>query len=277
MMPTDSPPCDGCRNGTDFHVPITMAFQPILSMAKRRVFAHEALVRGADGSGAGAVFSQVTEDTRYLFDQTCRIKAIELAARLNLVDDGALLSINFLPNAVYNPRACIRITLDAARQVGFPIDRIMFEFTEGEKVNPAHLLNILRHYRALGFLTAIDDFGAGYAGMALLADFVPDVVKLDMHLIRGCDEDPIRRTMLAHMVSMLKELDVAVVCEGIETPEEYETLRRLGVDLMQGYLFARPAFEALSVPVWPEPGDPFGAWPEPDTAAAAILDRRAAG
>lgn len=231
---------------------ITMAFQPIISLAVRRVFAYEALVRGRGGAGAGVVLSQVTEENRYLFDQSCRSRAIGLAANLNLAGGGAMLSINFLPNAVYDPRACIRVTLDAARRAGFPVDRIMFEFTESERVDPAHLLNILQHYRSLGFRTAIDDFGAGYAGMGLLVDFVPDVVKIDMHLVRGCDRDPNRRRILCNIVHMLQDLAVTVVCEGIETEGEVETLRDIGVDLMQGYFFARPALEALPVPRWPD-------------------------
>ncbi|SEO85842.1 EAL domain, c-di-GMP-specific phosphodiesterase class I (or its enzymatically inactive variant) [Salinihabitans flavidus] len=249
---TNPEPCDGCRNGATFHKPISMAYQPIVSLRERRVFAYEALVRGTDGSGAAAVFQEVTDKNRYLFDQVCRSTAIDLASRLGLAGTGAFLSINFLTDAVYDPRACIRVTLEAAERAGFPTDRIMFEFTEAEKVEPAHLLNILRHYRSLGFLTAIDDFGAGYAGLGLLCDFVPDVAKLDMHLIRDCDTDPTRRKILAHTVSMLRDLGSEVICEGIETPEEAAVLQDMDVDLMQGYLFAKPAYEALPAIAWPE-------------------------
>ncbi|CUH37165.1 Blue light-and temperature-regulated antirepressor YcgF [Jannaschia seosinensis] len=244
-------PCTACRDGAEFEVPISMAFQPIISAGGQSVFAYEALVRGADGAGAGAVPSRVNEATRYTFDQTCRRTAIAKAAELDLAKDGAMLSINFLPNAVYNPRACIRVTLDAAKDAGFPNDRIMFEFTESEKVDPEHLLGILKHYRSLGFLTAIDDFGAGYAGLGLLANFVPDVVKLDMHLVRNIDTCETRRSILKHTVPMLNDLGVTIIAEGIETLGEYEALRTLGIDLMQGYLFAKPAFEALPEPSWP--------------------------
>lgn len=229
-----------------------MAFQPILSLDDRHPFAYEALVRGADGSGAAAVLQDVTQKNRYLFDQVCRSTAIGLASSLGIAETKALLSINFLPNAVYDPRACIRVTLDAAERSGSPIDRIMFEFTETEKVDPPHLLNILHHYRSLGFLTAIDDFGAGYSGIGLLSDFVPDVVKLDMNLIRGCDVSVTRQTILKHTISMLRDLDCKVICEGVETLEEAACLRDMGVDLMQGFLFARPAFEALPETEWPE-------------------------
>lgn len=247
---TNPTPCKGCRSGTTFHKSISMAFQPILSLHDKNVFAYEALVRGSDGSGAAAVFEEVTTDNVYLFDQVCRSTAIGLASRLGIADTDALLSINFLPNAVYDPRACIRVTLDAAERTGFPIDRIMFEFTETEKVDPKHLLNILDHYRKLGFLTAIDDFGAGFAGIGLLADFVPDVVKLDMQLIRGCDTDVTRRKILGHTIAMLHDLGTQVICEGIETIDEANILRDLRADLMQGYLFAKPAFEALPETMW---------------------------
>lgn len=243
--------CEGCRNGAGFDIPISMAFQPILSVDQHRIFAYEALLRGADGAPAGQVFERVNDHNRYTFDQTCRSTAIALAARLDLARDGAFLSINFLPNAVYDPRACIRVTLDTADRTGFPTDRIMFEFTESEKVCPDHLLDILRHYRKLGFLTAIDDFGAGFAGLNLLSEFVPDVVKIDMHLVRNCDNDRVKHMILDRNIALLRDLGVTVICEGIETAGEYAALRDLGVDLMQGYFFARPGFETLPDPVWP--------------------------
>jgi EAL domain-containing protein (putative c-di-GMP-specific phosphodiesterase class I) len=253
-------------------MPISMAFQPIVSVGARRVFAYEALVRGTDGSGAGAVFDRVTAENRYVFDQSCRSTAIGLASALGMADRDAILSINFLPDAVYDPRACIRVTLDAARKADFPVDRIMFEFVETERVDPGHLLNILAHYRALGFLTAIDDFGAGYAGAGLLCDFVPDVVKLDMGLVRGCDADPVRRTILRHTVAMLQDLGCAVVAEGIETRAEYDTVRDSGVDLVQGYLFAAPGFETLPDPWMPEAD---GAAPAPAGVPGPAVERGA--
>lgn len=229
-----------------------MAFQPIVNVRTREIFAYEALLRGTDGTGAGAVQAQVTEDTRYAFDQRCRVTSIELAAQLDLARDGAFLSINFLPNAVYEPRACIRLTLDTARRTGFPLDRIIFEFTETEQIDTAHLLNILRSYRTLGFKTAIDDFGAGFAGLGLLCAFQPDLVKLDMDLTRGIDSSPVKRAIVGHTVHMLNDLGIGIVCEGLETWEEVACLRAMGVETMQGYVFAKPALEALPVPRWPE-------------------------
>ncbi|MEM7752403.1 MAG: EAL domain-containing protein [Pseudomonadota bacterium] len=237
--------CTACRNGKAFDVPITMAFQPIVSISTGQVFAYEALVRGLDERGAVLIFEAVSDQTIYAFDQKCRVTAIEWADRLGVADTGALLSINFLPNAVYNPTACIQLTLEAAERTGFPVDQIMFEFTESERIDTIHLLGILEAYRDLGFHTAIDDFGAGYAGLDLLARFQPDIVKLDMELIRDIDTHPAKFAILRHLTNMMHELNVRVICEGIETTDEALALMDCGIDLMQGFLFAQPAFQSL--------------------------------
>lgn len=244
--------CKKCAEGGEFPLEISMAFQPIVDVETGTVLAHEALVRGARGQPAGSVLSAVSEKSRYAFDQACRVKAIEMAAGLGVAQQGSLLSINFLPNAVYEPKACIRATLGAAMRCGFPLNAIIFEFTEVEQLDVAHLLNILRTYRAMGFKTAIDDFGAGWSGLGLLSLFTPDIVKLDMELIRNIDTRRESRIIVAHTLAMLDELGVMAVCEGVETVAEYEVLRDLGVRHMQGYLFARPAFAALADVVLPQ-------------------------
>jgi EAL domain-containing protein (putative c-di-GMP-specific phosphodiesterase class I) len=247
----DSFACQGCRDGGGFGIPISMAFQPIADVISCSVFAHEALVRGVDGQGAPEVLSLVSEDNRYGFDQLCRTTAIDLAGRLGLGQTGASLAINFLPNAVYNPAACIKTTLAAAERTRFPLDRIIFEFSEVERLDTGRLLTILRAYRDIGFRTALDDFGAEFAGVGVLAKFQPDVVKLDIDLIRGIDQDRAKRTIVGHCLKMVKDIGAQAVCEGVETPGEFAVLRDMGATLMQGFLLARPAFEGLAEPVWP--------------------------
>lgn len=242
------PTCEGCRDGAAFTPAFSMAFQPIVDLASRSVFAYEALARGPAGQGAAHVLSAVEASNRYAFDQQCRVKAIELAARLGVAAQGAHLSINFLPGAVYDPRACIRLTLATAERTGFPTERIIFEFTENEELDVRHVLDILAHYRALGFRTAIDDFGAGHAGLNLLTRFQPDIVKLDMALIRDIDADPVKRTVVKNLVRLFDDLGVQVVCEGVETSAELAVLTDLGIRFVQGYLIARPGFEALPAP-----------------------------
>ena len=240
--------CDGCRNAdaNNFAIPFTMAFQPIVDVEAGTIWGYESLVRGIAGESAFQVLSQLTPENRYAFDQACRVKAIELAGA-KLADPTAKLSINFLPNAVYRPQMCIRSTLESARAHGFPLERLIFEAVEGEHVESnKHLMNILREYREFGFKTAIDDFGAGYSGLNLLADFQPDLIKLDMALIRDIHRDRVRQTIVRNVVNMCRELDVEVIAEGIEVAEERDFLADCGIYLMQGYWFARPAFKSLA-------------------------------
>lgn len=235
--------CKQCLESTDLGFDFTMAFQPIIRSSSKQIFGYEALVRGLQNESAYSIISQVTDANRYRFDQLCRIKAIALASTLNVT---SMVSINFLPNAVYRPERCIRTTLEAATAYNFPISQIMFEFTEVEKVEDTkHIKHIVDYYRNLGFKTAIDDFGSGYAGLNLLAGFQTDIAKLDMELIRGIDTDPVRQVIVKSCLEMFRALNITALAEGIETRGEMEFLRDHGVDLMQGYYFAKPGFERL--------------------------------
>ncbi|SFM95885.1 EAL domain-containing protein [Methylobacterium pseudosasicola] len=237
--------CQGCQGGSSLPFDFTMAFHPILDVGRGKVWGYEALVRGTDGQGAGQILAMVDENNRYRFDQACRVKAIELASSL-FPDAETRLSINFMPNAVYEPAACIRATLDAAQRVGFAHRQIMFEFTENERMTDvAHVRRIIAEYRKQGFATALDDFGAGYAGLNLLANFQPDFIKLDMELIRGIADSPQRQTIVAGVVVIAERLNIAVIAEGVETEAELASLRSLGIDLFQGYLFAKPTTARL--------------------------------
>lgn len=236
--------CGGCRDGGgDFA--LAMAFQPIVDVEAREVFAYEALVRGVEGEGAAEMLARVTPENRYAFDQQCRKSAIEQAVAAGILKTRARLSINFLPNAVYSPLACIQLTLTTARETGLPTDRLIFEFTEHEKLDPVHVAGIVDAYRRLGFTTALDDFGAGHAGLGLLARFTPDFIKLDMELIRDIDTSLPRRLIVESVLRMAEAMGVTVIAEGIETGGESDALRELGVRYQQGFRFARPAVARL--------------------------------
>lgn len=244
--------CASCRED-QAQFDLAMAFQPIVDVETGRPFAYEALVRGADGRGAGEVIASVTPETRYAFDQQCRVAAIEGAVAAGLLAGEARLSINFLPNAVYSPVACIQLTMRTARATGMPVDRLIFEFTENERMDAAHVTDIVESYRRMGFATAIDDFGAGHSGLGLLTRFTPDFIKLDMELIRGVDHSLTRRLIVEGVARMAAALGIAVIAEGIETDAEYATLRRLGIRYMQGYLIARPLLRGLPAFTLSEP------------------------
>lgn len=238
--------CSGCRDGAAFERPFAMAFQPIVDTHDNQVFAYEALVRGCAGEGAQTILSQVNDQNRYAFDQACRVKAIQTAVSAGILDTGALLSINFLPDAVYSPAACIRLTLRTAGEVGLPVERLIFEFTENQRMrSPQHVSSIIETYKEIGFKVAIDDFGAGYSGLDMFAQFVPDEIKIDMDLVRGVDHDSRRQAIVKAIVAMCSALDTIVIAEGIETPEEAEMLTRLGVRYHQGFWYSRPALAAL--------------------------------
>ena len=226
----------------------TMAFQPIVDLARREIFAHEALVRGATGAGALEVLSRVSRQDRFAFHEACRVKAIELAAALGME---SRLSLNVMPNDVAGQEACFRTAINTARRCNFPIDLLMFEITEGERVNDLPgLAATFRTFKRYGFTSAIDDFGAAYAGFELLAAFQPDVVKIDMSLVRDIHIDPVRRAIVKGFVATCTELRIRVIAEGVESPQEVGVLRALGVELFQGFLFARPAIAALPVVAW---------------------------
>jgi EAL domain-containing protein (putative c-di-GMP-specific phosphodiesterase class I) len=217
--------CQGCRSeGHTFD--IAMAFQPIVDAETGRPFAFEALVRGSNGEGAGEVLARVTPENRYAFDQQCRVAAITGAVAAGILETDARLSINFLPNAVYSPVACIQLTLKTAGATGFPTDRLIFEFTENEEMaDTDHVKNIVDTYRSMGFATAIDDFGAGHAGLGLLAKFQTDFIKLDMDLVRGVDVSRPRRLIVEGIIRIAESLGITVIAEGIETVAEYNALR----------------------------------------------------
>lgn len=242
-------PCSACKEPAALPFQFTMAFQPIVNFRDRSIYAYESLIRGIDGAGAGSILNQVTTENRYTFDQACRVKSLQLAAHLNIP---TFLSINFLPNAVYKAETCIRATLAAARTYRFPTQQIIFEVTEGEElVDKEHLKSIIREYKRQGFKTAIDDFGSGYAGLQLLAEFQPDIIKLDMLLLRNIDQDPVRQAIVQGICGVARTLNIDIIAEGIETTSELSYLRSIGIDLFQGYLFAQPAIEALPAVTWP--------------------------
>jgi EAL domain-containing protein (putative c-di-GMP-specific phosphodiesterase class I) len=216
----------------------TIAFQPIVDLDAREVFAHEALVRGVRGEGALEVLGKVQAHHRFAFHEACRVKAIEMASMLGME---SRLSLNVDPNDIAGPAQCFHSAIRAAELAQFPVDRLMFELTESEPV---------ADLAALAITSAIDDFGAAYAGFELLAAFQPDVVKLDMSFVRDVHRNAVRFAIVKGIVAICGELRIRVVAEGVEHPQEVEALRGLGVRLFQGFLFAAPGIGVLPAVAW---------------------------
>ena len=230
-----------CLEHLDFD--FNYAFQPIVDIGKGRIFSYEALVRGVSNEPAGEIYQKVNQDNLYRFDQSCRVKAIDLASRLGI---DCRLNINFFPNAVYQPELCIRTTVAAARAKGFPIENIVFEVIEGEAIRDhAHLSNIINYYKKQGFSTAIDDFGSGYAGLNLLAEYQPDFIKLDRKLVTGIHLSPPRQAIARAVIQVCRDLHIGLLAEGVEDISEVAWFAKQGVELFQGNYFAEPGFEIL--------------------------------
>lgn len=227
---------------------VSFAFQPIVDIESQRVFAYEALVRGPANESAGSVFAALPPSALHAFDRAARIQAIGLAASLGL-DTG--LSLNFLPRALESLPDSISSTIDAARERGLSERKIYLEVTEGELVRDlAGFSMTINQYRASGIHLAIDDFGAGYSGLNMLADFQPDVIKIDMHLVRHIDTKGPRQAIVRAVIQACDDLGIDVIAEGVETKPEYQWFKRAGVKLFQGYFFGPPTFESLSAPVF---------------------------
>jgi EAL domain-containing protein (putative c-di-GMP-specific phosphodiesterase class I) len=219
-------------------------FQPIVSArASRELFAYECLLRGRRADGALVMPYELFHTARradllFQLDLAARMAAIRGAVQHRLESH---VFINFNPTAIYDPKYCLRATIEAIREGGIAPERVVFEVTESDEVrDPEHLLNIFEYYRKHGFRVALDDLGAGYASLNLLTRLRPDFVKLDMQLIRGVDHDPYKAEVARMLLTMAQNLGVNTVAEGIETEAEWHWFREHGADYVQGYFFARP-------------------------------------
>jgi EAL domain-containing protein (putative c-di-GMP-specific phosphodiesterase class I) len=221
-----------------------VAYQPIVSWAGQTVFAYEALVRNKETT------LRSPPDLFEAADRLGRVQELGSAIRDRIagaaadLPAGELLFVNvhameldddllFSPSALLSQFAG-RVVLEITERA--PIEKIRDVTTRVAKL------------RALGYRIAVDDLGAGYAGLASFAHLEPEVVKVDMSLIRGLDRSPMKQKLLSSIVSLCRELGIQMIAEGIETEAEREMLISLGGDLCQGYLFARPQLPWANTP-----------------------------
>jgi EAL domain-containing protein (putative c-di-GMP-specific phosphodiesterase class I) len=238
--------CGACQTVEPEPFPFSMAFQPIVDVETGAVYAYEALVRGMREESAAEVLGKVTPSNRHAFDQHCKLKAVTLAARLDLAQTGARLSINVMPGVAHRTKDCSQRIMETAMKLGFPCEQIIFEMSETQHPrNQVQMVDMVDEYRRCGFLMAIDDFGDGYSGLSRLAEMPMDIIKIDMKLVRNLAQRRPAQAVVKCLVALAKSLGCQLVAEGIETVEEHDALCACGVRLMQGYLFAMPGFETL--------------------------------
>jgi len=215
----------------------TVELQPIVDLTNGRVYAHEALCRVPGSplpylcSGGGA---SLPEPIATALEARMLAAALEARSRL---PEGQLLTVNVSPAAL-RERA-VREVLDAAGS----LQGVMVELTEHRK--PAAIERVLpavAALRAAGAGIALDDVGGGRGALRYVRAVEPDLIKLDGDVVGRLDAEPIQRVMVESVLAVARDLDTAVVAEGIETAHELDLLLRMGISLGQGFLLARPAF-----------------------------------
>lgn len=237
---------------------LQMAFQPIVSVGQRRIVAYEALLRtGEETLRNPMAFLSAAErlDAVHSLGRAIR-RAVALAALDAPLDVD--LYVNLHPRDLLDPEL-----VDPKSPLSTIAARVVLELTERASLDDIpEVAARVAELRRLGFRIAVDDLGAGYAGLSSLTSLSPDVVKLDMSLVRGIDGDGRRQRVVASLLTLCRDLSMLVVTEGIETAAERDTILGFGGDLLQGYLFAKPTFSfdvpgiSASLPVLTPPRTP---------------------
>jgi EAL domain-containing protein (putative c-di-GMP-specific phosphodiesterase class I) len=213
-----------------------MAFQPLVSWRERRVIGYEALIRSDE---------PLMKNPAELLDAAERLGRLHqlgraVRARVALDAKDAPANVQLFVN-LHSADLNDEQLYDAAAPLSQIARRVVLEVTERSSLyDVKNIADCIGKLKALGYTIAIDDLGAGYAGLTSFTQLEPEVAKLDMSLVRGIDADVRRQSIVRSMKTLCDDLGVRVVAEGVETDHERDTLAKLGCDLLQGYLFGRP-------------------------------------
>ncbi|GIX08790.1 EAL domain-containing protein [Elioraea sp.] len=244
-----------------------IAFQPIVDVGGRRILAQEALVRGLGGGPAAGVLNRVEGGQRFGLEIAIARHALARAVALGIGTD---VHVNVSPGVLLHAPDVLGAIAAVAEAERFPLARLVLEVTEGERIDdPPRLRQAVEAARRLGIRIAIDDFGAGYNGLSLLAEVQPDIIKIDMTLTRGIDLHRVRRSIVAGILRMVEPMGLRVIAEGVESVGELGCLHALGITEMQGFLFAHPIYERA--PAERELRLPFGTMPSGPTRLEPIV------
>lgn len=187
---------------------------------------------------------QKKTDSLFYLDRSCREFAVRAASEKGLKDYKVF--INFIPNSIYDPKSCLQTTLKAASIYNFPPTNLVFEVVESQKVSDInHLSCIINYYREHGFMVALDDLGTGYASIEMLVNLKPDLVKIDRQIINNIHKDSVKQSVFKGILKICEDTEIITIAEGIEREEEYNYVRNY-VDLVQGFLFAKPDKEPIT-------------------------------
>ncbi len=213
-----------------------MAFQPIVDAAQRKIYGYEALMRTREATlpHPGAVLSAAERLDR-LGDLGRRVRSLSALAFERAPQD-ALLFVNLHTRDLLDPEL-----YDVDAPLSKIATRVVLEITERSTIDDIKDVQVrVNKLRQNGFRIAIDDLGAGYAGLSSFATLKPEVVKLDMSLVRNVHQSAIRQRLVGSMASLCHDMQMQVVAEGVEAVGEFDTLLKSGCNLLQGYFFAKP-------------------------------------
>src|SRR5579871_89432 len=213
-----------------------VAAQPIVTWSGRRIFAYETLLRTDEPTLRSPLdFFDAAERLGRAAELGRTIRR-HIARHLQDAPSPATLFVNLHPADLEDEE----LYADDGALTPFA-KQVVLEITERAALDQIHELGSrVTRLRALGYRIAIDDLGAGYAGLTSFAQLEPEVVKVDMSLVRGIDGSPMKQKLVRSIIALCTELGIQLVAEGIETAAERDALVSLGGDLCQGYLFARP-------------------------------------
>ena len=213
-----------------------MAYQPIVGAKTGDVFGFEALLRSSEPSLPSPIAVLEAAERLGRLDDLGRLIRAKAADSMGEAASGTLLFVNLHARDLEDTTLVSRespLSRIAARVVLEITERASLDGVKNAREKIAEL-------RALGFRIAVDDLGAGYAGLTTFAQLEPEFVKLDMSLVRDVDRNSVKQKLVRSMCALCKDMDIIVVAEGIETREERDTCAALGCDLLQGYLMAKP-------------------------------------
>ncbi|MDD1605652.1 MAG: GGDEF domain-containing protein, partial [Methylococcaceae bacterium] len=247
---------------------LTPYFQPIVSLTQHKIIGYEALIRGPSDSPLHSAFNLFDTAERFnlstRLEFVCRELTIQRYASLAIREK---LFINVSPSVLLQPDFENGMTLKYLDKFGVDPRLIVIELTEHQPTDNYELMrNAVLHYRNMGFEIALDDLGAGYSGLRLWSELLPEYVKIDSHFINDINNDPVKFNFVKSIQNIASSLHCHVIAEGIETENEFKAIAELGITHAQGYYFARPAFiptekidSALFITVAAdsEPFDPF--------------------
>lgn len=215
---------------------LRLVFQPIIELKTRRIVAYEALMRSREDSlpSPGAVLDAA--ERLGLVNEVGRVVRHLAAAAMPLLPKGADLFVN-----IHTAELADEFLFSAQEPLTRHAARVVLEITERAAIDSVmDLPKRVRSLREAGFRIALDDLGAGYAGLGTFAVLEPDIVKIDMSLIRDIQNSMTKQRVVRALVSLCREMNMRVVAEGIETREELAIIKDIGIDLLQGYLLGKP-------------------------------------